>query len=177
MTSIGPAIQAVAALVTLGAMVFAVVVTVITLMMIRRKATGSTAGWASQVFDAIAAGNIPAAERAVLANGWTAEATILHRNDIKTTAKNRTMIYYLIDFVLEVRPPDRAAYRVQSRQEFIRSEAFRLTQGEPVPVRVDPNNPQVVYIDREARKQRALAAEAAERDAGARRQAELLGRR
>lgn len=174
---LGLIIQAVIGLIVLGAMVFAAIVVVFALMSIRRQATGSTSGWASQVFDAVAAGNIPAAEAAVLANGWTAEATILDRNEIKSVAKNRTMVYHTYDFVLEVRLPDRPPYRVPCRQEMIGSLTFRVDQGKVVPVRVDPNNPQVVYVDREAIKQRALQAEAAERDAHARRQAELLGKR
>jgi hypothetical protein len=174
MAWLGPSIALVISLVVLLAMVFAAGVTVYALMVVRRKATGSTAGWSTQLVDAISAGNLSAQERAVLANGRVAEATILDRNEINTVAKNRTMVYTTYDFVLDVRLPGQPSYRAPCRQEFIGSESWGLTPDTVVPVRIDPANAQIVYIDRDARKQRALQSEAAEREAHARRQAELL---
>jgi hypothetical protein len=174
---LGSAIRLLMAFGSVVIIALVVLVTVIALMIVRRKATGSTAGWANQLFDAINAGNIPPQERAVLASGLVAEATILDRNEISTVAKNRTMVYSTYDFVLEVRLPGQPPYRVPCRQEFVGSESWGLTDGTVVPVRVDRANPQIVYIDREGRKQRAQKAEADTRAEHARRQAELLGRR
>lgn len=177
MSMLGPMIRGVVGLVSVLGLLFAGGVTVGVLMYLRRKSTGSTAGWASQVTDAITAGNIPAHEAAVLANGTIGEATILDRMEVKRVAKNRTMIYTTWRFVLEVQLPGQAAYRAPCEQEFIGSESSLVLQGNAVPVRVDGASPQVVYIDRAALTQRAQTAHAADREAHAKRQAELLGRR
>jgi hypothetical protein len=123
---------------------------------------------------AMAAGTESPLQLEVERIGLVGEATVLDRNDLETVAKNRTMIYHDGSLVLEVRLPNVAPYRAPCRQWFIGSKWSSVSEGCVVPVRVDPRNAQVVFVDLAAGDRARDAAEAAERDRHARRQAELL---
>jgi hypothetical protein len=132
-------------------------------------------GLLGQIGRALDAGSSMPGQIEVERNGRMGEATVLDRNDLETVAKNRTMIYHMGALVLEVRLPGFAPYRAPCRQWFIGSKWSHVSQGEVVPVRVDVQNPQIVFVDLAATDQRREYAERAEREAHARRQAELLG--
>ena len=116
----------------------------------------------------------PAQQIEVERNGLLAQARILDCNDLETVAKGRSTVHRC-SFVFEVYLPNAAPYRVQCEQ-WVTGYALRgdAGQGNVVPVRVDPRNPQVVFIDISAIDYAKKKREAAEREAHARRQAELL---
>jgi hypothetical protein len=132
---------------------------------------GAVFAKAGRVFEA---GTESPLQQEVQRIGLIGEATVLDRNNLETVAKNRTMIYHDASLVLEVRLPNVAPYRAPCRQWFVSSKWMGISEGTVVPVRVDPRNAQVVFVDLAARDRAREAAEAAERDRHARRQAELL---
>jgi hypothetical protein len=163
----------------IGLLVFIIlaVVAVIVVVAFRKgfKDQGGVGAVFAKAGRAIEAGTESALQQEVERIGLVGEATVLDCNDLETVAKNRTMIYHDASLVLEVRLPNVAPYRAPCRQWFISSKWSTVSEGSVVPVRVDPRNAQVVFVDLAARERAKEAAEAAERDRHARRQAELLG--
>lgn len=159
----------IAILIPVVALVFLAVVAVIVVIVLRRS------GALGQLDRALSAGNQSPREVDVLRGGRTGEATVLDRNELECVAKNRTVVYHRGALVLELRPPGYPPYRVPCEQWFVSSKWSAVAQGSVVPVRIDPRDPQVVFVDPDAIDRARAAAEQAERDAHARRQAELLG--
>jgi hypothetical protein len=123
---------------------------------------------------------IPASRRrAVMKRGGTAEATVLDRNEVgvRSVGQHSSILYHLADLVLEVRPPGAASYRAPCRQEFIGSQWMDLQEGTIVPVRIDAADPQLVYVDIDARVRAEKTAREADREAHTKRQHELLSRK
>ena len=123
---------------------------------------------------------IPASRRrAVMGRGSVAEATVLDRNEVglRSSGQHSLILFHLADLVLEVRPHGGASYRAPCRQEFVGSQWMDLKEGTVVPVRIDPSDPQLVYVDVDARAHADEAARRSDRDAHAKRQTELLGRK
>jgi hypothetical protein len=132
-------------------------------------------GVLGQIGKALAAGVASPQQIQVERTGLIGQAMVLDRMDVETVAKNRVMVYHMGALVLEVRLPGMQPYRAPCRQWFISSKWSAVMQGNVVPVRVDAQNPQIVFVDLEAIDRARDAAENAEREAHARRQAELLG--
>jgi len=69
--------------------------------------------------------------------GQTAEATILEIRDSGITVNNDPVV----DFVLEVRPEGKEAYKAKTRMRISRIEIPQFQPGALVQVNYDPNNP------------------------------------
>jgi hypothetical protein len=149
--------------------VFLVIVGVI--LVIAFRGTGVL----GQLSRALAAGVASPQQIEVERIGVMGEATVLDCNELESVAKNRTMVYHMAALVLEVRLPGVAPYRAPCRQWFIGSKWMHISEGTVVPVRVDPRNAQIVFVDLAAMDRARENAEIAKREAHARRQAELLG--
>ena len=115
----------------------------------------------------------------VLKHGTVGEATVLDRNELKTTTVGGShtgrRTQYLGSLVLEVRREGQPAYRAQCQQWFDSSSWSHVAEGARTAVRIDRNDPQRVFVDTEAKLRELLAARDTERERHARRQAELLG--
>jgi hypothetical protein len=167
----------------IGILTLVVIILVVVGFTLRKKLVGAgntvagtvTPGLFAQIGRAMAAGQPSPLQLEVERIGWIGEARILDRNDLETVAKNRTTVYYRCALVLEVHLPNTAPYRAPCEQWFVGSVSYSIDQGALVPVRVDPRNPQIVFVDLAAREQAKATAELADREAHARRQAELLG--
>lgn len=75
--------------------------------------------------------------------GQDATATIL---EVKETGWTVNKIYYIVNFVLEVRPKDRPAYQANLRRMISRLTMAKFQVGAVIPVKFDPNNPQKVTL-------------------------------
>src|ERR1700691_4323595 len=110
---------------------------------------------------------------AIEKRGHIAEATVLDAAEVSSyvTGANERIVYYLGDLVLEVRREGHPPYRAPCRQQFIDSQ-WDMLAGQVVPVRIDPANPQRVYVDIAAHVAAIDARGQADREQHARRQAE-----
>lgn len=81
--------------------------------------------------------------RKILENGVDAEATILEVNETGWTVND---IYYIVNFVVEVRPKDQPSYKAKIRGMISRLTMPQFQPGSIVPVKYDPNNPQKVAL-------------------------------
>jgi hypothetical protein len=106
----------------------------------------------------------------VLKTGRPGEATILDTNVIESSEQKTILLALVVD----VRLPGQAEYRAPVRQWFPRYVTWLIKKGDVVPVRVDPNDPQLVYVDGDLALKRIQDQQAAARDEGERRQAALL---
>lgn len=167
--------------------VFAVVILIVVFTL--RRATrqgGPLAGQPGQMGQMMGPGIMAQIQRAMDAGtpypgqleaqqyGPMGEATILDANELECVTKNRTLHYYRGRLVVDVRLPGVAPYRAPCEQWFPYSEWASISAGGVVPVRVHPQNLQLVFVDFAARQQGRAQKEQNERDAHARRQAELL---
>lgn len=81
--------------------------------------------------------------RKILENGIDAEATIL---EVKETGWTVNDIYYIVNFVVEVRPKDQPPYKAKIRGMISRLTMPQFQPGAIVPVKYDPKNPQKVAL-------------------------------
>lgn len=167
-SSVTDLVQYIGVIVPVFIAIFLGVVAIIVVFALRRS------GALAQVGRAMAAGTASPQQVEVERSGRMGQATVLDRNDLETVAKNRIMVYHFGALVLEVRLPGMPPYRAPCRQWFISSKWSGVMNGSVVPVRVDPRDPQVVFVDLVAMDSARENAERAEREAHARRQAELL---
>lgn len=79
--------------------------------------------------------------------GRPAEATILEIRDTRMTLNDDP----IVDFVLEVRPEGREAYRAETRMPISRIEIPQFQPGAVVRVNYDPDDPSRVSFDLEDR--------------------------
>ena len=116
---------------------------------------------------------------AITTRGVVGEATILDRVEVsvKVIGGSGRILFHLGDLVLDVRTGDQPLYRAPCRQEFIASQWMDMRTGAVVPVRIDPEDPQKVLVDTDARVRADADAERGDREEHARRQSELLGRK
>jgi hypothetical protein len=116
-------------------------------------------------------------QRRVLKSGEPAEATVLDRNDLETKYEGGSKYgYRAVNFasvVLEVRREGQPAYRALCKQWF-GSDSWLVREGEVVPVRIDRQNPELVYIDTDAKLRLHQAAQEAERERKAKRQERMM---
>lgn len=84
------------------------------------------------------------ARRRIIERGIPAEAAILEFHETGVTMQQG--LYYLIRFVLEVRPKDKPAYRAETKALISRMTMAQLQPGVVVPVMIDRNNPKKVAI-------------------------------
>jgi uncharacterized protein YceK len=75
--------------------------------------------------------------------GQPAEATILEIRDSGITVNNDPVV----DFVLEVRPEGKEAYKAKTRMRISRIEIPQFQPGAVVHVNYDPNNPSRISFD------------------------------
>ncbi len=143
----------------------------------RRLRTSGVApnGVFAQLGRALAAGEPMPYQEETERIGLMGEATILDVTSLESVAKNRTMSYNLGSLVLDVRLPGVAPYRAPCKQWFIFSQWLHISQGEIVPVRVHPQNAQLVFVDIAERMRAKQSGQDADREAHLWRQAELLG--
>lgn len=106
----------------------------------------------------------------VLKKGRPGEATIVDKNELERSEQKTILIALVVD----VRVPGQAEYRAPVRQWFPRYVTWLIKQGDVVPVRVDPNDPQIVFVDGDLALKRIQDQQAASREEGERRQAALL---
>ncbi|MCX6558656.1 MAG: DUF3592 domain-containing protein [Candidatus Aminicenantes bacterium] len=75
--------------------------------------------------------------------GQPAEATILKIRDTGMTVNNDPVV----DFLLEVRPESKKAYKAETRMRISRIEIPQFQPGAVVKVNYDPNDPSRVSFD------------------------------
>lgn len=113
---------------------------------------------------------------AIEKRGHIGQAKVLDVAEVSSyvTGANGRIVYHLGDLVLEVQRDGHPPYRAPCRQQFIGSQWQDMQVDQTVPVRIDPANPQRVYVDIAARVAAGDARERADREQHAQRQAELL---
>ena len=114
----------------------------------------------------------------VLRRGDVGEATVLDRNELETTTTGGShtgrRILYRGSLVLEVRREGQPPYKAQCKQWFESSSWSFVHENAVVPVRIDRENPQRVFVDTEAKLKQLSDAHEAERARHAKRQDELM---
>lgn len=80
---------------------------------------------------------------AILAVGTPATATIVRLVDTGTTINEDPVV----EFVLEVRPPDGAPYEARTKGLVSRLDIPQVQPGRVVPVKFDPDDPARVALD------------------------------
>jgi len=114
----------------------------------------------------------------VLEHGEVGEATVLDRNELATTTSGGShtgrRIQYHGSLVLEVRRDGQVPYRAQCKQWFESSSWSFVHETAKVPVRIDRANPQLVFIDTDAKLRELQAAGDSERARHAKRQDDLM---
>jgi hypothetical protein len=81
--------------------------------------------------------------RRILKIGLPAEATILKAKETGTVIND---IYYMIDFQLEVRPPNRSPYQTETKGQISIATMAQFQPGMVVAVKFDPKNPKKVAL-------------------------------
>lgn len=119
-------------------------------------------------------------ERRVVRIGEPAEATVIDRVEVEVAFEGSSKVgrrpIYHGSLVLEVRREGHPAYRAPCKQWFGSAAWALLLRGEIVPVRVDRDDPQRVFVDTDAALRAREAAQEAARARQLERQKELLGR-
>jgi hypothetical protein len=119
-------------------------------------------------------------ERRVMKTGEPAEATVIDRVEVELAFEGSSKVgrrpVYHGSLVLEVRREGQPTYRAPCKQWFGSAAWHAVSRDATVPVRIDRDDPQRVFVDTEA----TLRAEATAREAARLRQLErqkqLLGR-
>jgi hypothetical protein len=115
----------------------------------------------------------------VLKHGAAGTATVLDRNELETTTTggghhSSRRILYRGSLVLDVHRDGQPAYRAKCVQWFEGSSWSLVHEKATVSVRIDLADPQVVFIDTEAKLRELTSAHDAEREKHAKRQDELM---
>ena len=154
-----------------------VVVGIVLAVVLGKRGANSAPSVFAQMEHAMNAGTSSPQQQAVEQNGRIARALVLDVNQLESIAKgSRGALLLRCSLVLEVRIPGVAPYRVPCEQWFDAHVYYDLANT-IVPVRIDPMNPQIVFVDVAAIAQAKQNAANADQEAHARYQAELLGRR